>query len=170
MKTTLFMATSINGYVAGINDDTDWVKDTQVLYDLVSEKGVCVMGKRTYKDCMKYNVFPYKNALNIVITHDKSLIEKSTKDIIFTDGSVDQISKIASDRGLNEIIVMGGGNINSYFLKNNAIDEIVIDIHPIVLSGGIRLFEDVFPNTNLELVESKLILEGIVQNRYKVVK
>lgn len=168
MKITLFMAISVNGYVAGKNDDTDWVKDTQILYDLVAEKGVCVMGRRTYEDCMKYNVFPYKNALNIVVTHDQSLISKTSKDIIFTDQTIEEIIKIVSDRNLNEIIVMGGGNINSHFLKNKSIDEIVVDIHPIVLSGGIRLFEDVFPDVTLELIDTHSLNDGIVQIKYRV--
>ncbi len=170
MKTTLFMATSLNGYVAGKDDDTDWVKDTEILYKLVADKGVCVMGRRTYEDCMKYNVFPYKNALNIVITHDQNLISTSTDEVIFTDKSPLDVSKLVEEKGFHEMIVMGGGKTNAQFLASKIIDEIIIDIHPIILETGVRLFEDTFPLTNLELIESKLLSDGMVQIKYRVLK
>ena len=170
MKTTLFMATSLNGYVAGKDDDTDWVKDAEILYKLVADKGVCVMGRRTYDDCMKYNVFPYKNALNVVITHDKELIKKSSDEIIFTDKNPIEVSRFVEEKGYKEMIVMGGGKTNSQFLASNLIDEIIIDIHPIILETGVRLFEDIFPRTNLKLIESETLTDGMVQTRYKVIK
>ncbi len=164
------MATSLNGYVAGKDDDTDWVKDTDILYKLVADKGVCIMGRRTYEDCMKYNVFPYKNALNVVITHDQNLITSSSDQIIFTDKSPLEVAKLVEAKGFKEMIVMGGGKTNSQFLASNLIDEIIIDIHPIILETGVRLFEDIFPRTNLELIESKILSDGMVKTKYKVVK
>ena len=170
MKVTMFMAISINGYVAGENDDTDWVKDTQVLYDLVAKTGVCIMGRRTYDDCMKYNVFPYKNAINIVVTHDQKLIDQSTDQIIFTNNNLTEIVNKMEGKGFNNIIVMGGGKLNSQFLAAELIDEIIIDIHPIIIDKGIKLFEGVFPRVNLELTASQKLKDGMVQNKYKVLK
>lgn len=164
------MATSLNGYVAGKDDDTDWVKDTEILYELVADKGVCVMGRRTYEDCMKYNVFPYKNALNIVITHDQHLITSSTDQIIFTDKSPLEVAKLVEEKGYKEMIVMGGGKTNSQFLASNLIDEIIIDIHPIILDQGIKLFEDVFPRLNLKLIDTQKLSDDMVQNKYMVIK
>lgn len=168
MKTILFMATSINGYVTGKNDDTDWVKDTEILYKLISDIGVCLMGKRTYKESVKYNAFPYKNAVNIVMTHDNELIAKSNDTEIFTSGDPITILQLVEKLGKDQVVVIGGGNINSQFLASGLIDEIIIDTHPIIIEEGIRLFEESFSRTNLELIETNKLSDGIVQNRYKV--
>lgn len=170
MKTTLFMAVSINGYVAGQNDDTDWVKDTALLAKIIKEYGACVMGRRTYDICLHYNDFPFKNALNVVMTHDNTLINKSTGTEIFTDKGASEVIKIIEEKGIQQMIVLGGGNINGQFLSSSLIDEIIIDIHPLILNTGIKLFGDDFPRTNLELIESKVLTDGMVQNRYKVLK
>jgi len=170
MKTTLFMAVSINRYVAGPNDNTDWVRDTALLAQIIKEYGACVMGRRTYDICVHYNDFPFKNALNIVMTHDKTLIEKSKETEIFTDKGSTEVVKIVESKGIQQMIVLGGGNINSQFLAAGLIDDMIIDVHPIVLEKGTKLFEDLFPHTNLELIESKILNDGIVQNHYKVIK
>jgi len=170
MKVTLFMATSINGYIAGKNDDTEWVKDFEALYQIISNKKVCVMGRRTYDECVKFNAFPYKNALNIVMTHDRKLLDQSTPDAIFTTSNPVEVLKLVESKGYQELLVIGGGHINSRFLSVNLIDEVIIDIHPIIINEGIRLFENTFPRTNLELMESTVLTDGMVQNKYKVLK
>ena len=83
MKVILVMGTSINGYIAGEHDDTDWLKDTEQFYKTVAEFGVAVMGKRTYEECVKYDLIPYKGALNIIMTHDKELLEKNLDNCLF---------------------------------------------------------------------------------------
>ena len=170
MKVTLFMATSINGFVTGENDDTDWVKDTNLLAGIIREKGACLMGRRTYDICLQYNDFPFKNALNIVVTHDQKLINQSTDEAIFTSLLPDELFKKIENMGHSELIILGGGQINSLFLRANLIDEIIIDVHPLIIDKGIQLFAGVFPRVNLELISSKTLSDGMVQNRYRVIK
>ena len=170
MKITLFMATSINGYVTGQNDDTDWVKDTEILYQTIRDYDACIMGSRTYVEAKKYNAFPYKGAVNIVLTHDQELIKQSTDETVFTDATLGQIITQLENRGFSKLIVIGGGKTNSQFLSSGLIDQIVIDVHPIIIDQGIKLFEDIFPLVNLELVDSQKLGDGLVQNRYMVLK
>lgn len=164
------MAISINGYVTGQNDDTDWVKDTDILYQTIHDYDACVMGSRTYVEAKKFNAFPYKGAINIVLTHDPELIKQSTTEIIFTDATLGQIMTQLEDRGFSRLIVIGGGKTNAQFLSAGLIDEIIIDIHPIIIDQGIKLFEDIFPRVNLELIDSQKLSDGLVQNKYKVLK
>lgn len=164
------MATSINGFVAGENDDTDWVKDIDALYKIIAEKKVCVMGRRTYDECMKFNAFPYKNALNIVMTHDKNLLNKSVPNSIFTNSNPTEVFQLLQSKGYEELLIIGGGHINSQFLAAGLIDDIIIDVHPIIIDNGVQLFEDIFPRVQLQLVETLTLNDGIVQNHYQVIK
>jgi len=170
MQVTLFMAISINGYITGQNDDTEWVKDTDELYKIVADHDACIMGSRTYVEAKKFDAFPYKGAVNIVMTHDQKLIEQTTGDVIFTASTLGQIVTRLEDRGFSKLIVIGGGQINSQFLTGGLIDEIIVDIHPIIIDQGIKLFENNFPRVDLELVDSQTLQSGLVQSKYKVIK
>lgn len=164
------MAITVNGYIASSKDDTDWVKDLDALYETVADFGVIVMGKRTYLECEKYNVFPYKNALNIVMTHDKALLVKKMAEVSFTDNNPIEVIGMAKKKGFEKLLIIGGGHLNGSFLKENLIDEIVLDIHPMIMSEGINVFESDFPYKNLALKDFKQINDQILQVRYSVNK
>jgi dihydrofolate reductase len=170
MKTTLIMAMTANGFVAGINDDTDWVKDIDALYKQTVEAGIAVMGRRTYDECVKYNAFPYKGAVNVVMTHDKTLLTKSSGDVIFTDATPSGVLKLLEQRGFDHALVIGGGHVNGSFLQEGLIDEIILDVHPMVMAKGIHLFENDFPYQQLELVSYNKLNDQILQITYKVKK
>ena len=170
MKVTLVMATTVNGFVAGPGDDTEWVKDFDLFYKTVADWGVCVMGKRTYNECVKYDVFPYKGALNIVMTHDKTLLNKKEQQVIYTDASPKQIIEMAKEKGFDKLLVIGGGHVNGSFLKEGLIDEIILDVHPMIMANGIKLFESEFPNVNLKLVSFKQINHEVLQVKYTILR
>src|SRR3989344_1852382 len=150
MKTTLWMATTINGYVAGLDDDTDWVKDLEEFKKRVAEFGIAVMGRRTYDECIKYNTFPYEGALNIVMTHSPNLLKKSSEKVIFTNKNPREVIDLAKEKGFDKVLVIGGGHINGSFLKENLLVEVFLDIHPLIITKGTQLFESDFPYKNLE--------------------
>lgn len=170
MKITMLMAISVNGYIAGENQDTDWVKDSEALYLKVAQVGAVIMGRVTYEDCVKYNVFPYKGGLNVVVTRQQKLIQKSNDEAIFTNlGPVD-VKKMLEDKGFGNALLIGGGHINTSFLEAGLVDEIILDIHPLIIGQGTKLFENEFKNVNLELISNEIINDQIVQMIYKIRK
>lgn len=170
MKITLIMATTINGYVAGEDDDTDWVKDLDVFQKRIEEFGAIIMGKRTYRESLKYNAFPYKGALNIVLTHDSSLLRQSGESVLFSDKTPIEIINLLKEKGYSKLLVVGGGHLNGSFVKENLVDEIIIDIHPLLMAKGINLAIADFPYRKLKLIEFKEINDQILQVKYKVIK
>lgn len=170
MKTTLVMATTINGYVAGPDDDTEWVKDFDLFYKTVADFGVAVMGKRTYDESVRFNAFPYKGAWNIVMTHNKELLAKTEDNVLYTDASPKDIVKLVEQKGHERLLVIGGGHVNGSFLKEGLIDEIILDVHPMIMAQGIHLFESDFPYQQLELVSHQEINDQILQVTYRVKK
>lgn len=170
MNVTLLMAITINGFVAGPNDDTEWVKDIDALYAMTVKSGVVIMGKRTYDECVKYNAFPYKGALNIVMTHDKALLSKSSEDVIFTDVTPTGVLTLIEQKGLDHALIIGGGHVNGSFLKAGLIDEIILDVHPMIMAKGIHLFEGNFPYVQLKLISLDKINDDVLQVKYRVIK
>lgn len=170
MKTTLLMAMTVNGFVAGPNDDTEWVKDIDALYKKTVSYRNAIMGRRTYEECVKYNAFPYKGALNIVMTQDKRLHAQTSDDVIFTGATPREVLEIIEQKGFDHALVIGGGHINGSFLKEGLIDEIILDIHPLVIANGIKIFEGDFAYTNLEFVDITKLSDELLQVTYKVRK
>lgn len=168
MKVTLLMAITVNGYIADLNDDTEWVKDLDALYKTINDIGVVVMGKRTYEECMKFNVFPYKGGLNVVMTHDKKLLAKSSGQALFLSKTPKEVIQLLQEKNFKHVLLIGGGHINGSFLKDDLVNEIILDIHPLIMAKGIHLFESEFPNQNLELVNFKKINDQILQVKYRV--
>ncbi|MEK7141362.1 MAG: dihydrofolate reductase family protein [Patescibacteria group bacterium] len=170
MHVTLLMAITINGYVAGPDDDTEWVKDIDALYAMTAKAGVAILGKRTHDECVKYNAFPYKGALNIVMTHDKTLLTKSAGDVIFTDVTPQGVLQLVEQKGFDHALIIGGGHINGSFLKAGLIDEIILDIHPMIMAKGVHLFEGEFLYQQLKLVSFEKINDDLLQVKYGVMK
>lgn len=169
MKVILYNAISIDGFIAVKDGDTSWVSpsDWEEFAKFIVDAGIIVMGKNTY--VASGEDFPYVDAINIVMTNDKALQEKSTDSEVFTDKTPHEVVAFAKAKGFEKLLLIGGGLLNGSFLNDGLIDEIVISIHPIVLNKGIRLFENTDKMIELEYIESKVV-ENLVQARYKVLK
>lgn len=163
------MAISVNGYIAGLGDDTDWVSDTDwsVFSGMVRESGFIVMGRVTYE--ASGSDFPYEGAINVVITRDKSK-HKQEEDIIFTDRTPKEIIQMATEKGYDQILLIGGGQTNALFMNERLVDEIVVSVHPIMLAGGVHLFEGLLKDVNLKFKSMNQLQEDLVQLNYTVVR
>lgn len=170
MKLIQYLATSINGHITVGEDGTDWVtpKTIEDFGKLNLECGVVVMGKRTFE--MFGNDFPQKDCLNIVMTKDPELLKKQMDGALFTDKNPEGIVQIAEEKGFNQLFVVGGTQTNTAFLKANIIDEVWINIHPIIIGHGKYLFDEVpeISIKDLELYESKPFDGGQMLLKYRL--
>ncbi|WP_392562162.1 dihydrofolate reductase family protein [Orbus sturtevantii] len=151
-KTTVFIAQSLDGYIATNNDEVDWLYDIegkgdngyQVFYDSID---TVIMGKRTYDWIVKNTeTYPYNNKQSYIITHQQ---DSPTNDIHFLNKSLEQsLQTIKLQKGQG-IWIVGGGQLISYLLKIGYIDEIKITVAPIILGTGIPLFQNISKQVNL---------------------
>ncbi len=168
MKIILYMAVSIDGYIAKTNGDSDWVSEADVaIFDgLIQESGGIIVGNSTFRQ-YKWELYPVEGVQNIVISsREDNAIENDT---LFVK-SVEQAIEIAEKSWLKKVLLIGGGITNSSFLKLDKIDEIIVSVHPIILGKWIKLFEDIEIHKHLELIESNIINNKLVQIHYRVKK
>jgi dihydrofolate reductase len=69
-----------------------------------------------------------------------------------------------------DIWLVGGSDIISIFLNASLVDEIILSIHPIVLTEVIPLFKNIQRQLNLKLLKSNSYESGLVQSHYEVEK
>ncbi len=165
------MGITPNGYIAKEDGDSEWTseEDLQGFYHHSKQTGNIIMGRNTYEAALKYGYFPFPDAVNIVVTHQ--LLENKWGDkVIIIDQSPGEVLQMLEERGFSEAFLAGGGKLNSSFMKAGLIDEIYLDVEPIVFGKGIKLFADADFEVNLEFIEANKLNKNTVQLHYKVKK
>jgi len=169
MKVILYMAVSANGYIAGENDNVEWVSEDSWNSYLkkVKEIGCVIIGRKTY-DLMPNDEF-VEGVRYIVLTRSAEILSKKTSNIEFSNKEPGELLESLQKEGIKEVCICGGGEINTAFMKESLIDEMYLDVEPIVLGKGIQLFVGDF-EANVELIDMKKLSPNEVQLHYRVKK
>lgn len=160
MSVTLYMAISADGFIADLHDNTPWSDDAWTAFkDFVKTCDVVLLGRHTYEIMTVQNEF---------IEGPEYIV--ATRNSLLDTGSIRKISiQSAEDMPkADKIGVIGGGNFNGELASLGLLDEIILDIEPIMLGNGKRLFGDHEAELNLELIGSRKFGSGTIQNHYKV--
>jgi len=170
MKVTLMMVKTADGFIAKTPNQSpmEWTSgaDKALFVARTKEAGVIIMGLSTYKTIGK----PLPGRLNMIMTFKPEEETNIQGALEFTNKPPREILAELESRGFNEVILGGGTMINSLFLKEGLVDELLITIEPILFGGGLTLFKDLNLNIKLELLEMKDLGGGVVNLRYKIVK
>ena len=167
-KVILYMAISLNGMIAKSDDDTSWVsKEEWDSYSLaVRTAGNLIVGHRTYGILTKQPEFSEFKDVKLVVVAQEDFQTLAQNHLIAH--SPKEALKMLND--FEQVVVAGGGALNASFVEENLVDEIFIDIEPIILGRGIPLFRDKDFERNLKLVGQKKISDNEIQLHYKVLK
>jgi dihydrofolate reductase len=168
---SLYIATSLDGYIAKAHDDLSFLSIVQKdgedygYNEFISGVDTVIMGRRTY-DWVKEQVpdFPHSDKYTWIISRSK---RADKGNITFYTGNLKMlVLKLKAEEG-KQIFCDGGAEIVNELLKDDLIDEFIISIIPILVGDGIKLFKDGRPELNLELVSTKSYDTGLVQLHYK---
>jgi len=183
-KLVFAINTSLDGYC----DHTNFFPDEEIMVyftNITRDAGAFLYGRKTYQLMIPYwpdvaktppgqddrevdieyaRVF---DAVEDIVVFSRTLDapgEKKTR-IVRTDLH-DEILKLKQGSGKN--IMVGGVNLASQLAELGLIDEYYLLVHPIVVGGGVRLFEGINlqEKLKLKLVESKAFKSGVVALRY----
>ncbi len=165
------MGISINGYIAKMDGDSEWTseEDLKGFYEQSKNAGNIIMGKNTYIAASKSDYFPFPDVLNLVVSH-KQIENKWGDKVIITNNTPKEIIKMLEQKGFTTAFLAGGGQLNTSFIKENLIDEIYIDIEPLVFGKGIKIFDEKDFEFELELLNIKKLNTNTIQIHYKVIK
>jgi len=170
-KIKLYITASLDGYIARLDGDLDWLlefpKADYGYKDFFESVDTVIIGGRAYREitCMDI-LWPYKDKATYVVTHNP-IMEKENINYI-TENVVETISQLRNEEG-KDILLAGGGELTSMLLSQDLIDEMSITYLPVILGSGIPLFPKSEKESNWELLESKSFENGAIQVTYKVV-
>jgi dihydrofolate reductase len=153
------MATSVNGYIAKVDHETPWTEDEFSSYtDKVREVGNLVVGKTTFELMLEENAFADLGEPFVVVltsSQEKPIRENT----IYVDTFDEAINTIAG-KGFSTALIGGGGKMDSEALRSGKLDELYIDIEPVVFGKGIPLFAECDIHVELKMIDSKRIGES----------
>lgn len=159
---TLFIAMSLDGYIADSQGGVGWLEGQETAgeevdpdSEFIQDIDTVIMGWRTYHQIateLSPNEWPYKDLTSYVITHNR---RESSEKIRFTDTNpADLLKELRVEDGKG--IWIGGGSILvQQLVAENLIDRYYITIVPTLLGSGVRLFEHETREIKLRLIESK---------------
>ena len=171
-KVTFGVANSLDNYIARKDGAIDWIlsgeEATSAMIEFWKTIDAVVIGRKTYEPVLKSGTpFPtYPGVNNYVLSH--TLKESSDKNVeIIGEDATEFVRKLKNQDG-KDIFVMGGGLLAKPLFEANLIDEVVINIHPVLLGSGIPLFHEMSHQIDLELIECKTYKNGCVSATYRV--
>jgi dihydrofolate reductase len=173
-KLILYIACSLDGYIAGPNDDLSFLDCVQIegedygYSDFITTVDTIIVGRKTYDWVIKrVKEFPHEDKDVIVLTRTARDREGN---ITFYNGDLKElVTKLKVTNGKN-IFCDGGAEIVNEFLKEKLFDELIISVIPVILGDGIRLFLEGIPEQGLELISVKSFDAGLAQLHYKFKK
>jgi dihydrofolate reductase len=166
---TLFIATSLDGYIAGPDDDLSWLF-TDADYGFSSfytQVDTLIMGRGTYEVVRKFGEWPYPGKKTVVVSR-KGDLEPSTADTRVFSGELPELVKLLDKQESKAVWLVGGGELVRSFLAAGLIDRITVSLHPVLLGKGIPLFPGGFPKTVLIFESAHPFESGLVQLNYHV--
>ncbi|CAE6917670.1 COG0262 Dihydrofolate reductase [Vibrio sp. B1REV9] len=173
MANIVFIATSLDGYIADKQGKLDWLQsvpnpdniDTG-FFSLMERIDGLVMGRNTLDVVLSFDCdWPYSKPV-FVLSNTMTEVPQGYEDKAFlVKGELKDVLADLNAKGFNELYIDGGVTIQN-FLKEDLIDEMVITCFPILLGGGAPLFGDLERPLNFKVTKSEVVLDTLVQTTY----
>jgi len=171
-KLSLFIATSLDGYIAKPNDDLSFLKlvekegEDYGYAEFTANIDTIILGRRTYDWVLReIGSSHYDNGERNVYVITRTERQSVGKTKFYTGNLTELVQQLKSEYGKN-IYCDGGAEIVNELLISDLIDEFIVSIVPVLVGNGIRLFKDGRPEQQLELVNTKTFDTGLIQLHY----
>ena len=192
-KIISFMHISLDGFVAGLKGEMDWIKVDEEIFDYagkrISEGDTALYGRVTYQ--MMENYWPTAGDKPTATKHDiehskwyskvhKVVLSKTMKDTdlppgqagltnpkIISDNLLDRINEIKQQAG-KDILLFGSPTATHSLIQLNLIDGYWLFVNLIILGRGIPLFADIKDKIKLNLLTTRQFTCGVTELNYTV--
>lgn len=180
------MHISLDGFVAGLNGEMNWIKVDEEIFDHVgkriSEGDTALYGRVTFQ--MMENYWPdagnkpaatkhdiehskWYNKVNKVVL-SKTMNEAGLKNTKIIAGNIaDRVNEIKQKEG-NDILLFGSPTATHSLIQMNLIDGYWLFVNPVILGQGIPLFADISDSINLKLLTTRQFTCGVTELNYMV--
>ncbi|MGL4942227.1 MAG: dihydrofolate reductase family protein [Thermoguttaceae bacterium] len=174
MKISMYVAISLDGFIAKLDGSIDWLTDDVSQTDIENDDNyreffasvdAIVMGGKTFRQVLTFGNWQYRGKKCVVVSRTET--KTDVPDLVFTVDTPEQIVERLQRENCQHVWVMGGGEIHSLFLRAELIDEMRIFVMPKILGEGVPLFAPPVPEMKWKLLAMKCWRDQIVELRYE---
>lgn len=165
----LYIATSIDGFIAYPDGNVDWlfIDDDYGYLKFYESVDTLLMGRRTYDQILGFGPWPYADKHTYVFTaHPPETAADASIEFV-REETVEFVEKLRGQPG-GPIWLVGGADLAAAFQQAGLINELIISVHPRLLGQGIALFHSMLIERPLKLLNSRTWPTGLCQLHYRV--
>ena len=176
MKSSVYIATSLDGFIARENGEIDWLLGSDPdgsgedygFDEFMASVDALVMGRYTFEQVLTFGDWPYGNKRVVVLSSRSLTLPDALPETVTTaSGSPAEIIRLLEKQGARHLYIDGGKTIQR-FLNDGLIQELIICTIPVLLGSGIPLFGPLKIDIKLLHEETRSFASGMVQSRYTV--
>lgn len=171
MTISVFVGTSLDGFIARRNGDFDFLPEgggePHGYHEFLASVDAVVMGRNTFETVWKLGPWPFGDKRVVILTNRPI-------DLSAAGGVVEQMAGPPADivarlaaRGIHHLYVDGGNTIQE-FLRAGLVQRLVITRVPVLIGDGISLFGTLPRDVKLKHVATRHYSSGLVQSEYQV--
>lgn len=141
----------------------------RVAGESMATSGALLLGRRTYEDF--YKVWPHRtdNPFTEILNASTKYVASRTlreplpweNSVLLSGDAADEVARLRREPG-KDIVILGSGELVRSLMARNLIDRYILQIHPVVLGSGQRLFTDGGTLAKLHLVNSVTTSKGVI--------
>lgn len=190
-KVTCSMSVSLDGYISGPDGGFDWgppsVEVFNLAMDELKQAGTHILGRKLYESMVVWesagddpaSEFGLEPALAAPmvefagiwrrlpkVVFSTTLTEVRGNSRLLSGGVVEEIERLRAEPGEGNIAI-GGPTLAAEAAAHGLIDEYWIRVYPVLVGGGTAFFPQAGRQTELTLLESRPLANGVVYSRYR---
>ena len=174
MSNIVYIAVSLDGYIADSNNSIDW------LHQLPNPEGsdygfaefnsaidAMLMGRTTYETVLSFDIpWPYDKPVFVLSTTLTTVPEELRGQVEIINGTMPDVLARIQEKGYKNLYIDGGLTIQS-LIAEDLIDEMGLTRIPVVLGGGSPLFGKLLQPQWFEHTQTKVHSGQLVQSHYR---
>lgn len=183
-KLISLMHISFDGFAATTKGEMNWITHDEKIFEhvskYISKAGTGIYGPKTFEMMESYwpGVLKDDQSGDLEIKHAKwyqsakkivcsrTLKHLENKDARLINANLEEEIKKLKQQSEKDLMVFGSPRLTQSLARLDLFDEYVVNVNPILLGGGVRMFEDL-PRTKLNLVSATPFSSGVVGFHYK---
>lgn len=173
MPNFVYIATSLDGYIAGPDGELDWLmnfpnpgKSDFGFGKFIKQIHALVMGRKTFEKVLSFGTWPYPKPVFVLSSTLRQIPEHLEGKVELINGDLRAIVNDLNDRRFKNLYIDGGQTVQG-FMREGLVDELIISVIPIVLGAGLPLFGKLDEAQRFELVKNEAFKNGIVKTHYR---
>ena len=174
MEVKVFIATSLDGFIAKKDGDINWLTSATDSTDdhgygaFMAGIDVMLMGRITFEKVLSFGIdWPYP-VKTVVLSHQlrsADLPPELQDKVEIRQSAIADIIHQLKQQGY-KAVYLDGGNIIQQGLRHQLVDELTLTRIPVLIGEGITLFGALPADLKLQHLETRVYQSGFVQSRY----